>query len=159
MKRLIAGALIGLVIMEAPSCGESKGGGSGDINYPDAKPLSSAPAKTEPSRGANPSPKSTRPLLIGFRVLGYPNRDMTITWQINGKGATEKGSYGTWELLKDGRSGDVATLTVESGISKGFTSCTILVDGKIQIPNLDDKWNPYMHRNDHGDCKVSAIVR
>lgn len=164
MKRAVAAALIGLILAETPSCGESRGGGSGDLNHPNVKPLSSgAPGPNQRDYGKKgknerPTPSPTRWDVVVFEVGLTPPRNVTITWQINGKGASTNGRYGQWSLARDAKTGDTATLMVENLSEGGRTHCMIRVNGKMPIPPDGAAWDPYMHRNDHGDCKATLVV-
>lgn len=173
MKRAVAAALLSLTfagIMEMPKgCGS---GGSGDINHPD---VSAAPAP-EPTQAKTkarnersyPTPEKPR-RNIRFQVIMEPKRTVDVTWTVSGPSTAgaPKGNVlvldrvGQWGYIHIGaESGDLATLFVENRGVGGLTQCAIYVDEKLLLPNpaKGEHWNPYMHRNDAGDCDTSVIV-
>lgn len=148
-RRTIAGliALLPLAMGAEGGCGDQ------------VDPIATAPAP----KAADPEPhieESKEPKKVLFAVTLDRARAITVTWKIDGAGESEKVTRSIWKREEIAFTGSVASLTVEQDERGGFTQCEILVNGKMDpIWQVDHGFNPYMHRNDAGDCKVTMQVR
>lgn len=125
------------------------------------KPIAEA---TAPPRGHSAQPgnaaKHDRKRKVTLKAIWSPKREVSISWKIGGHYKPPFSWYGSpWERTQDTYSGDRVELTVENHGVGGFTACSIMIDG-VNLRTLveDDKNQPYVHRNDAGDCKVWVIV-
>jgi len=165
VKRFIAAALISLIVAEIPSCGESKGGGSGDLGHPNVSGRPGIPSPKKNQREYPPAKptKDSQERVVRFLVNWIPARKVTITYSIY-DGATARGNMmviglGNWQQSEIARSGESAHLSVENHGMGGETTCIIYVDGKILVPRKGiDPWNPVMVRRDAGDCVAGVMI-
>ncbi len=161
MKRAISVLLLALMPMtinEMPSCGGSKGGGSGDINHPNVLPINPPKPTYIPKPGDKPRIKGDAPRVINFQATWDPERDMHLTWRINGKGETWKDTDGFWEHEELAEKGDMAEFIVENLGRGGATTCAIYVNGTLFAPRSQSDHHPFNESLGAGDCRASILV-
>lgn len=151
MKKLVASAMIIGVLMVAPKC---KGGQGEEHGQPRiANPVSEQPELSDPRK------TDDRQRKVQFIVVWHPHREVVITWKVGSRGNSFEWYVSPWDRTVLASNGEVATLKVEQTGLGGFLTCSVYVDGKVIKPGPTDKFDPYMTRNDAGDCTASTIVR
>lgn len=120
------------------------------------------PEANKPVPNADPHPpRDDRQIRVTFKMTTKPMNTQTIDWRLgNSKGNRFQWHDDTWDRTEVGSPGDVATLTVQADAEGRLVICQIWVNGQMPtIPMLSKGDNPYMHRNDAGDCKVKVTLK
>lgn len=120
-----------------------------------------APVPNEPVPAQDPYPtRDDRQLRVTFKMSTKPMNTQTIEWKLGSKGNKFQWHDDSWDRIEVGSPGDVATLTVQADEQGRFVICQIWVNGQMPTLNMLSKGdNPYMHRNDAGDCKVRVTLK
>jgi hypothetical protein len=149
-----AGLLIIALPLETPKGCANQEKGPGEVH--DVKPLNDSSGYPGKSGGAGDRNDQKK---ITLRAIWKPDREVTITWQVDNRRNQFSWYSAPWERVEYGTRGSTASLLVENHGEGGYTQCLIYVDGQLLKPQPGDAhFDPFMQRNDAGDCRVSVII-